>query len=92
MSDQPQPPDQGKAINTPTIPPVVHENIALKAENTCLRGLLQTQAVEWKCPYGEKVCTIAECSRGFPGCACADDLLTAMEEAGRRHPKLQESD
>lgn len=41
----------------------------LEKENTTIRALL----VKYECPYGEK--SLGECSRGFPGCACADDML-----------------
>jgi hypothetical protein len=44
----------------------------VERENAVLRGLL----VQYQCPYGEK--SLGECSRGFPGCACADDMLACM--------------
>jgi len=50
------------------------------AENTILRGLA---AKTEPCHYcGAE--TIIKCPRGFPGCALADDILVAEEEATKR--------
>jgi hypothetical protein len=51
-----------------------------REENIILRGLA---ALEKPCHYcGAE--TMAKCPTGFPGCALADDLLVADEEATRR--------
>lgn len=57
-------------------------NNKLIQENTILRGLVQHNP-EWKCPYGHKIETMALCPSGFPGCACADDLMLGESEAYR---------
>lgn len=51
-----------------------------QAENTILRGIVAK--VEPKCVH----CGLtdkSQCSRGFPGCAWADDLLCGEEEESR---------
>lgn len=53
-------------------------------ENTILRGLLQHNP-EWKCPYGHVPVgkQMGHCILGFPGCACADDILCGEDEEFR---------
>jgi len=50
----------------------------LRAENTHLRTLVAVQATP--CVYCG-LTEMAKCTRGFPGCARADDLICGEEEA-----------
>lgn len=53
---------------------------ALRKENDVLRGLLP--ALKAPCPYCG-LTNMAQCTRGFPGCGLADDLLCGEETAAQ---------
>lgn len=62
------------------IPQILDEKAELRRENTILRGMVAKLGKS--CHYCG-ITNIAECVRGFPGCALADDLLCADDEVGR---------
>ena len=57
------------------------EIVRLDSENTALRGLIAQQ--DTPCVYCGAA-TMAECPRGFPGCAQADDLMVLDEQRDRQ--------
>lgn len=54
-----------------------NEIARLRKENDYLRVLAQQPtAAGWRCIHGLDIPAMALCPKGFPGCDCADDMMT----------------
>lgn len=70
-------------------PHAIERAMRAETENARLRLLLAAAVQKGlaSCPYGQSSGAMMECRLGFPGCACADDILLALDELAGALPK-----